>query len=164
MLMNWLSLRDSSSLLRFYYIGLRKYPLMWILPKFSVPAVCTDQNSTYKFYFIPKGRISPNWYFLFNCEDLGEWKRWERKAEVILTARDVLFFWNHLSHNAVCYYLHVEDGLSPGRWKRWRNGSPGNHVDTNHKSEALVLCFSCLFSAWSDSNVMIHFLTFVNFY
>lgn len=93
MLMNWLSLRDSSSLLRFYYIGLRKYPLMWILPKFSVPAVCTDQNSTYKFYFIPKGRISPNWYFLFNCEDLGEWERWERKAEVILTARDVLFFW-----------------------------------------------------------------------
>lgn len=143
--MDWLSLRDTSSLLCFYYTGLWKYPVMWILPKFSVSAVCTDQNSTYKFYLIPKGRTFPRDIFLFNRKDLGEWERWEREAEIILTTRNVLFFWNQMSHNAVCYYLHVEDSLSPStKMDKWISLQSCGHQ--SHKWSPRVVFSMSFFS------------------
>lgn len=47
--------------------------------------------------------FSPTNTFIYNCEDFGEWGRWEREARIMLTTGNVLFLWNQISHSAVCY-------------------------------------------------------------
>uniref|UniRef100_A0A4X1UJW1 Uncharacterized protein n=1 Tax=Sus scrofa TaxID=9823 RepID=A0A4X1UJW1_PIG len=99
--------------------------------------------------------------FIFSYEDLGELGRWERESKVIPSTGNTSFY--EIKFLTVLYDI-IKIWRTTYLHRAAKDGENDLAIMWTPITKIKPLCFSCLFSALSDPNVIMQFLMFVNFY